>query len=245
MTTNGRHRRRRRGRSLQECRQLRSAQILAWADAHHERTDRWPQVYTGPVCNGPLGEKWRKLDNALRYGLRGLPGGSSLTQLLSQHRGVRNTQDLPPLTEAQILKWARAHYRRTGAWPNDQSGPITDHPGEVWSNINAALRIGRRGLPGDTSLAKLLADQLGVRTRVNLPALTIPLILMWADAHFQRTGVWPTRRSGPIIDAPGERWHAIDLALNRGYRGLSCGRSLPQLLAEYRPRARQSRGSKA
>jgi hypothetical protein len=228
------HRRKRRRRSLQERRQLSLTQILVWADAHYARTDRWPQVYTGPVYNGPLGEKWRKLDNALRYGLRGLPGRSSLRRLLSQYRGVRNNQHLAPLTEAQVLKWARAHYRRTGTWPNDQSGPITDQPGEVWHNVNAALRMGRRGLPGNSSLAKLLADRLGVRTRANLPLLSIPLILTLADAHFRRTGRWPTRRSGPVVDAPSETWRAIDLALNRGYRGLWGGRSLPQLLATHR-----------
>jgi hypothetical protein len=29
-------------------------------------------------------EKWRNIDNALRYGLRGLPGGSSLAKLLAE-----------------------------------------------------------------------------------------------------------------------------------------------------------------
>src|SRR5262249_39612102 len=125
-------------------------------------------------------------------------------------------------------------YRRTGTWPNDQSGPITDQPGEVWHNVNAALRMGRRGLPGNSSLAKLLANRLGVRTRANLPMLTTNSILGWADAHNQRTGRWPTRRSGPVVDAAGETWHAIDLALCRGLRGLPGGRSLPQLLAAHR-----------
>jgi hypothetical protein len=238
MPRNRWHHRNKRRRTLLEDRQLSPVQILAWADSHRQRTARWPQVYTGAVYDGLLGENWRKLDNALRYGLRGLPGGSSLKQLLTHYRGVRNNQKLRPLTEAQILKWAQAHYRRTGAWPNDQSGPIKDHPGEVWHNVNAALRIGRRGLRGKSSLAMLLAHRLGVRTRANLPVLSIPLVLRWADAHFQRTETWPTRRSGPVIDASGETWRAIDLALNRGNRGLSGGRSLPQLLAEHRPGAR-------
>jgi hypothetical protein len=67
--------------------------------------------------------------------------------------------------------------------------------------------------------------------------------LMWADRHFQRTGMWPTRRSGAVIDAPGETWRAIDLALNRGNRGLPSGRSLPQLFAEHISCAGQNRGS--
>jgi hypothetical protein len=34
----------------------------------------------GPVSAGYVGDNWRRIDNALRYGLRGLPGGSSLAQ---------------------------------------------------------------------------------------------------------------------------------------------------------------------
>jgi hypothetical protein len=53
-----------------------------------------------------LGENWRKVDTALRYGLRGLGGGSSLARLLAQHRSVRNLQELPPLSIRHILAWS-------------------------------------------------------------------------------------------------------------------------------------------
>jgi hypothetical protein len=46
------------------------------------------------------------VNNALSFGL---PGGSSLARLLARERGVRNRCGLPPLTEAAILRWARAH----------------------------------------------------------------------------------------------------------------------------------------
>jgi hypothetical protein len=82
------------------------------------------------------------LCNALRLGLRTLPGGSSLAQLLSEHRAVRNMQNLPPLTHDIILAWADQHQQRTGTWPNEDSGPVMDAPGEVWANDNAALREG-------------------------------------------------------------------------------------------------------
>jgi hypothetical protein len=220
-------------RAFRDCARLSLSQILAWADSHYARTGRWPQVYTGPVGDGLPGERWRRIDNALRYGLRGLPGGSSLTQLLSQYRGVRNTQKLPPLTEGQILAWALAQYRRTGTWPTRYSG-LVHGTGEVWSNLDAALRKGSRELPGNSSLAKLLAERLGVRTRVNVPALSAERILAWADAHYRQTGLWPKRGSGSITGAPGESWHAVDLALQKGLRGLPGRSSLPQLLAEYR-----------
>jgi hypothetical protein len=60
-------------------------QILAWADAHHACTGEWPSAGTGPVAGAP-GEKWVHLDRALRDGLRGLPGGDSLSRLLDRRR---------------------------------------------------------------------------------------------------------------------------------------------------------------
>jgi len=60
------------------------------------------------------------------------------------------------LSEAQILGWADAHHKRTGEWPTAASGAVAGVPGENWSALNAALRVGARGLPGDDSLARLL-----------------------------------------------------------------------------------------
>jgi hypothetical protein len=59
-------------------------QILRWADAHRGRTGRWPTAATGPVAGAP-GEHWAAINSALRFGLRGLPGGDSLAQLLVRH----------------------------------------------------------------------------------------------------------------------------------------------------------------
>jgi hypothetical protein len=90
--------------------------ILAWADAHHRRTEKWPKAKTGPIPEAP-GETWWGIDAALLTGLRGLPGGSSLGRLLTEHRGVPNERVKPRLTVSMILAWADDHHRRTGAWP--------------------------------------------------------------------------------------------------------------------------------
>src|SRR5271166_5307480 len=79
--------------------------VLAWADAHHARTGEWPGVLSGPIKDN-LNENWRKIDNALRYGLRGLPRKSSLPKFLAEYRGCRNPKALPPLTEDLILSYA-------------------------------------------------------------------------------------------------------------------------------------------
>jgi hypothetical protein len=59
-------------------------QIMAWADAHHKRTDKWPKQDSGPIEDAP-GETWKGIQMALLKGLRGLPSGSSLAKLLAEH----------------------------------------------------------------------------------------------------------------------------------------------------------------
>jgi hypothetical protein len=142
-------------RNSSELPPLTKKKILAWADAHHERTGKWPNVNSGAVMDAP-GEKWDLIDNALRQGHRGQPGGSSLLLLLVKKRGVRNPLNLPPLTEDQILRWADLHFQRFGKWPKYNSGPIVDAPSETWAGIDSALAKGKRELTGGSSLAKLL-----------------------------------------------------------------------------------------
>src|SRR4029077_15351461 len=76
------------------------------------------------------------VNQALKKGLRGLPGGDSLARLLSRARGVRNPCDLSPLTEGRVVAWAREHLRRTGVWPRPHSGPLPAIPGETWSRVD-------------------------------------------------------------------------------------------------------------
>jgi hypothetical protein len=72
--------------------------------------------------------------------------------------------DLPPLREEQVLYWAELHYRRSGQLPKYDSGLIVDAPGETWRGVDWALRVGKRGLSGGSSLAKLLREQRSEKT---------------------------------------------------------------------------------
>ncbi len=173
----------------------------------------------------------------------GLPGGTSLPQLLALRRGLRNLQRLPRLTEEQVLAWADAHHRRTGAWPDSRSGPITGAEGETWSAVCGALHIGRRGLPGGSSLGRLLAERRGVRLPSQLPPLTLRQVRASAQAHRRRTGAWPTPATGPVLEAPGETWQGIHSALCEGHRGLPGGRTLAGLLNRRRSDAADSERS--
>ena len=225
---------------LNRWRLLTEEQILGWADAHYARTGHWPSLRSGAI-KGSRGESWKVINSALRSGHRGLPGGSSLGRLLAERRGARAPRNLPLLSEEQILAWADAHHARTGHWPTRKSGRILEAPGEQWRAVSQALRAGCRGLSGGLSLARLLAQRRGVQNRRNRPPLSVAQILAWADEHHQRTGGWPTQRSGPVLTAPGEVWGSLQSALWAGLRGLPGGSSLARLLAAERQR-RQRRG---
>jgi hypothetical protein len=209
-------------------------EILAWADAWHKRRRTWPKRHHGHIPDAPLGTTWRQVHNALRLGHRGLPGGSSLARLLAAHRGVRNKQALPGLTEYQIEQWARHHRELHGAWPTEYSGTVAAASGETWQNINCCLREGFRGLPGGETLPQLLGRRCEARTWATMPRLTVAGILAWADAFYAAKGTWPNADSGLINGAAGETWTTVDGALMKGGRGLQAGSSLVRLLVEHR-----------
>ncbi|HKI36246.1 MAG TPA: hypothetical protein VKA46_30595 [Gemmataceae bacterium] len=207
--------------------------VLRWIDAYREATGRWPTRASGDIP-GTFGETWLAVDKALRSGRRNLPCVGSLIKLLAQERGARPLDQRPDLTIDQVLVHADAWFRRTGTWPTRTSGLIPDSGGDTWSAIDAALHQGRRTLPGKSSLARLLAEHRGVRNKQNLPHLFEEQILAWADAWYGRTGQWPNADSGPVPEAPGETWMAVDTALRAGARHLTAGGSLARLLAEKR-----------
>ena len=97
-------------------------------------------------------ETWRKVDEALRLGERGLPMGFSLSHLFGYwHRSL--------LTLDQVLAWGNAHVLATGRWPTRRSGSIRGLAAENWQKIDANLRDGHRGLPAGLSVKKLFAQR--------------------------------------------------------------------------------------
>jgi hypothetical protein len=145
---------RRAARNIGRLPPLTEKQILAWADAYFAAQGKWPAVKSGLIAG--TSETWSSVETALQGGRRGLRGGASLAQLLAERRGMRNRQALAPLKETRILSWAKAHHKVTGGWPTCNSGPVAQSAGETWLAVNTALDKGKRGLPGGSSLAKLL-----------------------------------------------------------------------------------------
>jgi hypothetical protein len=148
----------------------------------------------------------------------------------------------PPLSTELVLRWADAHRRRTGRWPTCDSGDVFGVPGQTWQAVNRALFVGSRGLPGGSSLARLLARHRGKRNKAAAPRLREEQILLWADRHYRRTGLWPTPASGPVAEAPGENWRALASALWAGNRGLHGGDTLRRFLLRHGRRVPEMRG---
>jgi hypothetical protein len=210
---------------------LSTEQVLAWADHHFEVTGQWPRIFSGPVKANPS-ENWRKIDNAFRYGLRGLPANTSLAKFLDEQRGKRNPSNLPLLTWRAILEWADAHKGRTGRWPDCDAGSVVEAPAETWTGIDQALRQGLRGLPDGDTLARFLGRCRQVRSVGTAPILTVDQIVRWALDHHKLTGEWPNRKSGPVHGVPDETWRRVEAALQAGARDLPRYSSLARLLRE-------------
>ena len=165
-------------------RQLTVEQILAWADAYHAANGRWPIAAPVPVAGAP-GESWDRIDQALRRRERGLSGNSSLAHLLAACRGAGNPTGPPRLRIDQILGWADAFHAAHGRWPIAAPVAVAEAPDESWDRIDQALRQGERGLPGGSSLTRLLAERRGTREPKGPPPLD--QILAWADAFHAAT----------------------------------------------------------
>lgn len=208
--------------------------VLEWADRHHRRTGVWPtRKKGGPVYDAPE-ETWSALDASLRAGSRSLPACGGLAEFLDRYRNIRNKANQPRVTQKQILQWCDAYFLRTGDWPTASCGPVQGVPNEHWMSINDTLRFNRRGLRTGCTLAQFLIKRRGKRDVRNPPKLSISQILKWADAHYDRTGDWPSTVTGPVFEQPDENWARISEVLRTGKRGLRGGSSLGKLLSRQR-----------
>ncbi len=190
-------------------------QILAWALAWQSRLGRRPRKNSGEIPDSG-GLTWSNVNDALKKGNCVLEGDSSLARFLRSKRAELRG---PAVTEKQILFWADAYCKRMGSYPNAQSGPIPEAPGENWRLLDCALEDGTRSLPGGSSLRQLLvaARRPEARRRpMKRRRLALGEVLEWAEAHRKRTGRWPTDESGQIPETASETWRAVHCAVRRG-----------------------------
>jgi hypothetical protein len=208
--------------------------IVDRAREHMHIHHRWPSAHSGIVCGGNPGDTWLAYDTCLTRGLRGLPGGSSLAKLLSESEiGYINRKGKPKLTVDFIQDRVRDHLIKNGTLPRSSSGPVAGgYPGDTWLGYERALINGNRGLPGGSSLSRVMEQSgVGYVNRLNKPDLTESFIISRAIEHTRSTGRLPTRKSGDVLGGHGgDTWMAYEQALDKGARGLPGGSSLAKLL---------------
>jgi hypothetical protein len=132
--------------------------ILQWADAHFLRHGAWPNKRSGPVPELG-GVAWATVFEWLGYGKRGLSARQSFNRFLAQRRVPRTVRKPTDFTIAQILQWADKHFAIHGQLPNAKSRGIRHGRDVSWRQIDQALLLGTRGLPGGKSLESLLAEE--------------------------------------------------------------------------------------
>jgi hypothetical protein len=82
---------------------LNVAQILWWAERHRRHTGAWPTARSGQVLASSA-ETWAAVNMAMRQGLRGLPGGDTLSQLLQRERGLGERRGRPRVNIRQAIR---------------------------------------------------------------------------------------------------------------------------------------------
>jgi hypothetical protein len=78
--------------------------------------------------------------------------------LIDEVASLGGPQRKGDLTENWILEKAGEYKRKHNRWPVKTSGPI-EGADETWMGIDSALRDGRRGLPGGSTLSKFLGRE--------------------------------------------------------------------------------------
>lgn len=211
--------------------------IIETAKAFHARTGQWPSQLSGLIEDAPLADgkrNWRSVDAALREGFNGLPGGSSLAQILAPFKEDAS------YTEEMIIKTAKAFHARTGEWPHQQSGLIEDAPlanGErTWRSVDSALRRKGNGLVEQSSLFQLLAPSKRAFPSRNEALYSNERIIETAKNYYKRTGEWPTAHTtGLIEDAPiadgNMKWPNLDSRIARRSNGQL---SIAKLLSPFK-----------
>ena len=215
--------------------------ITDWIGQYIEKHRKQPNRNSGSIAFAPEsyeGITWPTVDAALKNGSRGLPGGSSLADLIQEKFGIMNPANLPPLIKDMIVKWVTQHIAKHGEKPLRSSGPVEfatdDYEGITWAAVDSAFKQGSRGLPCGSSLASFIEEEFGIVNPANLVPLTEEMIVQWVTQYIEKSNKKPSRDSGvvdfAVIPYEGITWALIDAALKGGSRGLPEGSSLTKLI---------------
>jgi hypothetical protein len=211
--------------------------IQAAAVEHFEKTGKWPSITS--KCEIPLlpGDTWGAIYQAGYAGTRGLEKGRTIARILApikEQFGSKVKIEGGLLTEEIIIRAAIAHYEEIGKWPSRKStSQIPLIPGDSWSAIDGAGRIGGRGLERRRTLAIILeSTKKEYGSNIRGSTLSEEVIIKAAISQFENTGKWPAAddETSVIPLLPGNTWKNINAAGYHGYRNLGKGRTLKRIL---------------
>lgn len=135
---------------------------------YYNQNGKYPSVRSGDASEYfKDNETWSGIHECIRYGSRGLPGGSSLSKLKKKHFDIKEKERL---TEGMIVKAIEKYYDQNGRYPSKGDGDASEYfkDNETWRGINACLKQGNRGLPGGSSLSKLKKKHICIWRRLGI-----------------------------------------------------------------------------
>ncbi len=179
---------------------------------------RWPNRKDGVVPD--LGGSWLAIDEALRVGVRGLPGGSSLSKERLALIGSRSRKQL---TAASVKDAILAHHAATGAWPNESTAGATPGVAHSWSYLRAVVRKGTL-FPNGYTFSKLVRELRGLspsKGKITIDSVE-DAIRAFQVANDGKWSSLATKGAVPITsrDGPTLTWQTLDVYLARGLAGL-------------------------
>jgi hypothetical protein len=212
--------------------------IINWVRSYIDKHKRKPYKSDGIVefAEGEFkGIIWNSINSALNRGNRGLPGNSSLSDLIEENFDIKNPKNAPQLSENSICDLIQTFIDLYERKPQSTDENVPGIEGLSWANIDRRLREGSYGLPGGSSLAQLIRERFSIRDQVIVPTIPLEMIHSWVESYLAEYREKPTAKSGKIKYASGEfqglSWHSVNQAIKTGKTSLPKGSTLADYIA--------------
>ncbi len=219
-------------------------QIREAARKFYEIYGRLPNTATKEAVPNMPYETWSGINQAGSHGYRGLTQGRPLREILKPLRLELQVEpargDKKDLSEDQIREAARKFYEIHSRLPTTRTEEVVpDMPYETWSIINDACRHANRGLTRITTLAQVLQplrNELKLGPNQNdKKDLSEDQIISAAREFYRIHHKIPTEYTNEAVPGlPHETWTGINSVGRDGYRGLTKGRPLREILKPLR-----------
>lgn len=202
--------------------------IKKYIDKHNKKKPTQKSGVVEFVENDYQGITWLDINNCLKKGLRGLPGGITLPAFIEKKFGMKGRKvSTFRLSEELICSWIKKHIdtHDKDKKPTKRSGIIEfaegDYYGLTWGSVDSALHRGSKGLQGGTSLADLIEKNFGIINPKSIPVLSEEKILYHAKKFKDKHGRKPHCNDGDVDGVENLTWRNIDGHLRQRESSLS------------------------